>query len=95
MDSCLRYLAQTVWLFVSEGEKREETELLALDPYERLASNFSAQYHHWIKHLGHENIGCDHQRKLLIVKPILLVSTMGNVKKQYREYAYWCEGVMG
>ena len=81
MDSCLRYLAQTVWLFVSEGEKKGRNRAISpLDPYERLASNFSAQYHHWIKHLGHENVGCDHQWKLLIVKPILLVSTTGNVK---------------
>lgn len=47
VDSCLRYLAQTVLLFVSEGEKKGRNRAISpLDPYERLASNFSAQYHH-------------------------------------------------
>lgn len=34
--------------------------ILTLKPYEWPASKFSLQYHHWIKHLGHENIGNDH-----------------------------------
>ena len=45
-------------------------------PQEELASNFSLQHHHRIKHEGHENKGNDHlQVKLLIVSQILLVST--------------------
>ena len=42
-------------------------------------SNFSLQYHPWIKHQSHENNGNDHQLKeLLIIKEILLGSTLGN-----------------
>ena len=42
------------------------------------ASSFSLQYHPWIKHQGHEYQVCDHQlKKFLIVKQILLVSTLG------------------
>ena len=44
------------------------------------ASNFSLQYHLWIKYYGHWNNGNDHQlKKLLIVKQILLISTTGNI----------------
>ena len=40
--------------------------------------------------------GNDHQlKKLLIVKQILLVSTLGNYREQYREDAYPCYGVLG
>ena len=47
---------------------------------EWLASKYSLQNHPWIKHEGHENKGIDHQpKKLLIVKQMLLVSSMGNV----------------
>ena len=50
------------------------------NPQEWLASNFSLPYHPWIKHEGHESKGSDHQlKKLLIVRQILLVSTLGNV----------------
>ena len=46
---------------------------------ERLASTFSLQYHPWIKCKGHDNSGNDRQfERLLIVKQILLVSTIGN-----------------
>ena len=55
----------------------------AFTPYEWLASNFYFQYHPSIKHkAGHENKGNDPQfKKLLIVKQILLVRTIGNVKR--------------
>ena len=49
---------------------------------EWLASNFSSQYHSWIKHYSHENKGNDNQLKnFLIVQQILLASTLGTVKK--------------
>ena len=49
-------------------------------PQEWLASNFSLLHQLWIKNVGHENGGGDHQLKqLLIVKQILLVSLIGNV----------------
>ena len=32
----------------------------------------------------------DQQLKFLIVKQILLVSALGNIREQYGEYAYWC-----
>ena len=39
-------------------------------------SNFSLQYHPWIKHEGHENKANYHQvKKLLIFEQILLVNT--------------------
>ena len=42
--------------------------------------NFSLQYHPGITHIGYENKRSDHQlRKFLIVKQILLVSTLKNV----------------
>ena len=45
-----------------------------------LAPNFSIWYHPWMTLQGHKNKGNDHQLKeLLIVKQILLVSTLGNV----------------
>ena len=49
---------------------------------EWLASNFSLQYHPWIKRQGLENKGNDHQlKKLLIIELILLVSTSGTVQR--------------
>ena len=49
------------------------------NPQEWLAFNFSLQDHPWITLKSHENIRNDHQlKKLLIVKQILLVSTLGN-----------------
>ena len=45
----------------------------------------------WIKHKGQENKGTDHLWiKLLIVRQILFVSTIGNFIELYREYEYWC-----
>ena len=53
---------------------------LPFDPLEWPESNFSSQYNPWIKHTSHKNKGNDfQQRKLLIVRRILLVSTVGNV----------------
>ena len=49
-------------------------------PKEWLASNFSLQYHPWIKHEGHKNEENDHQLNMvLIIKQILSVSTLGNI----------------
>ena len=54
--------------------------LWPFNPWEWPASNFSFQYQPWIKHLGHENKGNDNQLKnLLIVRQILLASTLENV----------------
>ena len=51
------------------------------NPYRRLASNFSSQYHPRIKQ-GCENKGIDHQwRRLLTVKQIPLLSIIGNVQR--------------
>ena len=74
---------------------RERNSSFTRDPLEWPISYFSLQYHIWIKHQGHENKGNDNQpkdSKFLIVKQILLISTLGNVRWQYREYAYWCKG---
>ena len=44
------------------------------------ASNFSFQFHPWIKRQGHKNRGNDNlQKNQLIVKQILFASTLGNV----------------
>ena len=52
------------------------------DHKEWVASSFSIQYPPWVTHYGHENKGNDHQLKeFLIVKQILLVSTLRNVKR--------------
>ena len=46
------------------------------------AFHFSLQYHHWIKSLSHRNKGNDHLfKKFLTVKQILLVSSIGVVKR--------------
>ena len=64
---------------------------LTLWPLRVTASNFSLQYLPWITQQGHKNKGNDQQLKmLLIVKQILLVSTLKMHREQYREYAYWC-----
>ena len=56
---------------------------------ECLASNFSSQYQPWIKCLGYENKGNDHQlKKVLIVKQILLACT---INKKCKEI--WCKGL--
>ena len=50
------------------------------NPLEWLASSFSLQKHHGIKHEGQEKTGNDHElKKLLILKQILLASTLQNV----------------
>ena len=55
------------------------------NPRERLVSNFSLQEHAWIKYKGKEKKGNDHQfKKLLILKQILPVDTIGNVKRTVR-----------
>ena len=58
----------------------EKEDLSPFSPQEWLASNFSLQYHLWVKHESDENRGDDHQQEqLLIVKQILLASLFGNV----------------
>ena len=56
--------------------------VLTLWPLRWPTFTFSLYYHPWIKHEGQENKGRDHQlKKRLIIKQILLVSTLGNVKR--------------
>ena len=51
--------------------------------------HFFLKYHPWITHEGHKDKGNDHKlKKLLIVKQILLVSTLEMYREQYGEYAY-------
>ena len=53
-----------------------------LTPYKWLASNFSLQYHLWIKCRGHENNRNYHQfKELIIFKQTLLVITVENVER--------------
>ena len=55
---------------------------LTFNPQKWLLYNFFLQYYSWITHKGYENKRNDHQRrKLLIVKLILLVSTLKNVQR--------------
>ena len=67
----------TIFFFGGGGGGQWDTLLFQpFNPLWWLASEFSLQYHSWIKHLGHENRGDDHQlKKVLIVKQILLFST--------------------
>ena len=59
------------------------------NPQERLASYFSLQYHHWITQC-HENKGNDQQlKKLLVVRQILIVSTLVTVQR-----TVWRIGIM-
>ena len=56
--------------------------VLTLWPLRWPTFTFSLYYHPWIKHEGQENKGRDHQlKKRLIIKQILLVSTLGNIKR--------------
>ena len=55
-------------------------EFLLCDKEGWLPFIFSLQCHPWIKHLGHESKGNDHQlKKLFTSKEILLTSTIGDV----------------
>ena len=61
-------------------DKQRELFLNPSYPLRVTVSDFSFLYHPWSKHYGQENKGIDHLLKfLLIVKQILLVSTLGNV----------------
>ena len=76
----LRNRQSILLVFIADREKRLLGGSFCVIPQEWLVSNFSLQYHPWIKRQSHENIGDDHQLELLlIVKQILLVSLLGNV----------------
>ena len=61
------------------------------NPLGWLASIFSSQRHRWIKNSSYENKRNDHHlKKIMIMRQILLVSTIGNVLEQYGEYVNWC-----
>ena len=60
-------------------DKQRELFLNPSYPLRVTVSDFSFLYHPWSKHYGQENKGIDHLKFLLIVKQILLVSTLGNV----------------
>ena len=68
-----------------------------LCPYEWPQCNFSLQHHARVSHKGREIKGNDHQLKnLLILKQILLVSPLGNVKRaEWRIYILMlgCKGL--
>ena len=80
-DLCLgAWYSEITWLFFFfGGGGGGQWDTLLFQPFNPLwwlASEFSLQYHSWIKHLGHENRGDDHQlKKVLIMKQILLFST--------------------
>ena len=69
---------------------------LPFDPLEWLASNFSQQYHPWIKHLGREKNRGDRQlKKLLIVKQFSLPAPYKTYTKQFGEYSLsGCKGLI-
>ena len=63
-------------------EYTDPWEWLIFSLQEWLTSNFSLQYHPWIKHKGHKNKGNDHQlKKLLIVKQVHFVSTSRKIQR--------------
>ena len=54
--------------------------ILTFKPLQVTNIQFSLQYFSWITHQDQENIRNDHQlKRLLIVKQILLVNTLGNI----------------
>ena len=64
-----------MWVMAENKPKLSDFNRGFASPKEWQASNFSLQYHPWIKHGSHENRLDDHQLKqLLIVHQILLVS---------------------
>ena len=64
------------------------TTLQILDPWEWLASDGFLQFHPWLKYHGQWNKENDHQfQMLLIIKQILLVSSLENYREQYGEKA--------
>ena len=72
------YFTSYVQFAIHSWKKKSYT----FNPWEWPASNFSLQYHPWIKHWSHENHGYDQQlTKLLIFKQILLVSALGDVQR--------------
>ena len=74
----VRYFIEVIWDLFGKLASLSQPIRLTIDPWEWLASNFSLQYHPWITRQCHENKGNDHQhKKLLIVKQILLVNTLG------------------
>ena len=61
---------------------------LPFNPLEWQTNNFSLQFHFWIKYNDHENKERDHQlKKFLVVEHIILVSTIGNIKRTV--YRIW------
>ena len=89
-----------VWLlwrfWLNEFKKGGSNKTRHLNPEEWLESNFSLQHHCWIKQYGYESEENDGsiKKKLVIVKQILLVSTIGNVYEAvWRIYIlnWWCK----
>ena len=89
-----------VWLlwrfWLNEFNKGGSNKTRHLNPEEWLESNFSLQHHCWVKQYGYESEENDGsiKKKLVIVKQILLVSTIGNVYEAvWRIYIlnWWCK----
>ena len=64
---------------------------------EWLASNFLLLYHPGLSQTlrSREERKWSPTKQALIVKQIHLLSTLGNDREQYGEYAYWCMNVKG
>ena len=61
---------------------------LPFNPLEWQTNNFSLPFHFWIKYNDHEIKERDHQlKKFLVVEHIILVSTIGNIKRTV--YRMW------
>ena len=64
----------------SKENNKSDRGVKVLTPKNSLASNFSLHYHTPNHTFFHDIKGNDHQlKKLLIIRQILLVSTLGNV----------------
>ena len=57
-----------------------ETHKRSVERFEKIDADVMLNWYPCITHQGHDSIGTNHQlKKLLIVKHILLVSTLGNM----------------
>ena len=81
-------LFQTIWniscnVQARRGYNNQWNEFKSNDQNkERMDSKFSSQHHSWIKCKGHRKKVNDRQlKRLLIIEQILLVSTIGNVRR--------------
>ena len=93
----LSLLVYILWQITQENLVLNQDVILEhFNPWEWLVTNSSVSITPKQTHWGFRDKGNDHQlKKLLIVKQILLVSTIKMYREQCGGNAYWCYGVKG